>query len=168
LLAILKGINYKTKKGMVMLQYITKAVSYIFIFIIFYFVYRVMVMIYLDIKVMSRKKSGLPESDAYLKLINLRSQFDFLIHESYNIGEEETIGRSRKNSIKIDDPFLSQFHARIFKKGNDYYIEDLGSTNGTKLNGEPLGDEAVQLMDNDKIEFGRIAFLFVMPYANKD
>ncbi|NLM50448.1 MAG: FHA domain-containing protein, partial [Clostridiaceae bacterium] len=71
-----------------MLQYITKAVSYIFIFIIFYFVYRVMVMIYLDIKVMSRKKSGLPESDAYLKLINLRSQFDFLIHESYNIGEE--------------------------------------------------------------------------------
>ncbi|NLM50319.1 MAG: FHA domain-containing protein, partial [Clostridiaceae bacterium] len=88
--------------------------------------------------------------------------------ESYNIGEEETIGRSRKNTIKIDDPFLSQFHARIFKKGNDYYIEDLGSTNGTKLNGEPLGDEAVQLMDNDKIEFGRIAFLFVMPYANKD
>ena len=39
-----------------------------------------------------------------------------------------------------DDTFVSQVHARVFRRDGDVYVEDLGSRNGTFVNGEPIGD----------------------------
>ena len=47
-----------------------------------------------------------------------------------------TIGRSPQSEIQIDDPFASARHARIFERDGFYYVEDMGSTNGTYLNGQ--------------------------------
>ncbi|MCA1727296.1 MAG: FHA domain-containing protein [Actinobacteria bacterium] len=44
------------------------------------------------------------------------------------------IGRAEACQIRLDDTYSSQFHARIFSKGDEWYVEDLGSTNGTYLN----------------------------------
>ena len=49
---------------------------------------------------------------------------------------------------------------RIIKDDGIFYIEDLGSANGTLLNGEPI-TEAIELKDKDLIDVGRIEFLFV-------
>lgn len=61
-----------------------------------------------------------------------------------------TIGRELGNDIKIDNPAVSGIHARIGIEGNDVYIEDAQSTNGTYLNGKKIekqiikaGDEAI-------------------------
>ena len=55
-----------------------------------------------------------------------------------DIGDSATLGRSQTADIKVDDPFASSAHARIFPRGQFMFIEDMGSTNGTALNGRQL------------------------------
>ena len=56
----------------------------------------------------------------------------------FTIGDGTTIGRSPTADVRIDDPFASSAHARIFPRGQFMHIEDMGSTNGTFLNGRQL------------------------------
>lgn len=53
-----------------------------------------------------------------------------------------TIGRKEGNTIVLKDPYISSHHARIYKDESEYIIEDLGSTNGTYLNGNPIVNRA--------------------------
>ena len=149
-----------------MQTFFSKILTYIFVFIIYIFIYVIIRMIFSDIQMMYRKKTG-GLAEAYLKLINLRRDLDFPVDESYEIEDNEIIGRGKKCSIIVPDRFLSVKHSRIFKNSGKFYIEDLGSTNGTFLNGTELGDVAVELLDGDKIRVGRVTFLFVLPAAAK-
>lgn len=57
---------------------------------------------------------------------------------------------------------VSRIHARITKEGEDYYLEDMNSTNGTSRNGTPLHyKEKVKLEKNDKILFAKERYRFV-------
>ncbi len=56
----------------------------------------------------------------------------------FEIAESATLGRSPSADVRIDDPYASSAHARIFPRGQFMYIEDMGSTNGTYLNGRQL------------------------------
>ena len=49
-----------------------------------------------------------------------------------------SIGRGDEADVRIEDKFASSIHCRIYSRGPSYYVEDMGSTNGTYLNGEPL------------------------------
>ena len=64
-----------------------------------------------------------------------------------------TLGRSANSDIEVDDPFASSAHARIFPRGDFMYIEDVGSTNGTYLNGRQVR-RAEQLKMADTIRIG--------------
>jgi pSer/pThr/pTyr-binding forkhead associated (FHA) protein len=57
---------------------------------------------------------------------------------TFDIGEGATLGRSDGAAIRVDDPFASSAHARIFPRGDYMYLEDMGSTNGTYLNGRQV------------------------------
>ncbi|HYP47617.1 MAG TPA: FHA domain-containing protein [Thermoleophilaceae bacterium] len=57
---------------------------------------------------------------------------------TFDIGAGATLGRSDHAEIRVDDPFASSAHARIFPRGEYMYVEDMGSTNGTYLNGRQL------------------------------
>ncbi len=64
-----------------------------------------------------------------------------------------TIGRSRSNGIPLSDQFVSHMHARVYPNGHFFFIEDLGSTNGTFLNGHKV-NEPTQLKVRDLVSFG--------------
>lgn len=51
---------------------------------------------------------------------------------------ETTIGRAAGCGVVIDDARVSKLHTRVFNSGGVWYVEDLGSTNGTLVDGEPL------------------------------
>ena len=142
--------------------FMSSIMTYVFVAIIYMFIFVIIRMISKDIRVMYRKKSG-GIADAYLKLINLRHELDFMVDESYEVSENEIIGRGKKCDISIGDKYLSVKNTRIFKASGKFYIEDLDSTNGTYLNGSALGNKAVELLDGDKISLGRTNFLFVLP-----
>lgn len=61
--------------------------------------------------------------------------------------ERMTIGRSRASDILIDDPAVSAEHAVIVTVGGDSFLEDLNSTNGTQVNGQPVRKHFLQIGD---------------------
>ena len=68
------------------------------------------------------------------------------------------IGRSPDNDLILRDPATSGHHARIERRGAQFYIIDLGSTNGSLVNGEPVQEK--ELKHGDKITIGQNAVKF--------
>ena len=73
--------------------------------------------------------------------------------EEFDLADGITMGRAASAEVKVDDPFASAAHARIFPRGDFMYIEDMGSTNGTFLNGRQLR-KPEQLKVADVIRIG--------------
>ena len=69
------------------------------------------------------------------------------------IGPSMTIGRAPECELLIDDTYASSQHARIFGKNGTWYVEDLGSTNGTFVNDQKLAAPAM-VQPGDKIRVG--------------
>lgn len=67
-----------------------------------------------------------------------------------------SIGRAPDNSVSIDDRMISQYHALIERRGESFHLIDLGSTNGTLVNAEPVTVER-SLQNGDQILIGGIA-----------
>lgn len=73
-----------------------------------------------------------------------------------------TIGRRPSNDIHIDNLAVSGEHAAVLKMGNDYFIEDLDSTNGTVINTKPAKKHFLQ--HGDLIELGK----YQLKYVNEE
>ena len=72
---------------------------------------------------------------------------------TFDVRNGATLGRADSAEIRIDDPFASSAHARVFSRGEFMYVEDMGSTNGTYLNGRQL-KTAERLKMADVIRIG--------------
>jgi len=66
-----------------------------------------------------------------------------------------SLGRDVNNSIVVEDPFASAEHAVLTFRGRDWYLEDLGSTNGTYVNGN-LVEGVAPLGFGDEIQIGQV------------
>ena len=69
-----------------------------------------------------------------------------------------SIGRLPDNTIVVDNPAVSGRHARVFREGDHYVVEDLKSTNGTFINDKPVARHT--LVDGDVILIGKHALTF--------
>ena len=78
---------------------------------------------------------------------------------SFELGDGATMGRTDGSDIPVDDPFASSVHARIFPRGQFMYIEDMGSTNGTYLNGRRLRS-AERLKVGDTVRIGETEYRY--------
>ncbi len=87
------------------------------------------------------------------------------IHEF--VGQKLTVGRLVDNDVTLDDGSVSGRHAEVDLSGDVAVLRDLGSTNGTFLNGEQVTGEAA-LREGDEIYFGgvRSVFMEAVPAAS--
>jgi pSer/pThr/pTyr-binding forkhead associated (FHA) protein len=69
-----------------------------------------------------------------------------------------TIGRSKDNTIPIDNPTVSGHHCSIIRNGDRYLLRDLESTNGTRLNSKDVTES--KLLPKDIVQVGSVEFLF--------
>jgi len=77
--------------------------------------------------------------------------------------ERITIGRRPQNDIQIENLAVSGEHACIVTILNDSFLEDLGSTNGTLVNGNPIKKHILQ--NNDVVEIGKYKMKYVVEVA---
>lgn len=74
---------------------------------------------------------------------------------AFALGDELTVGRSPGCGVSLpEDTFVSSVHARVFRRPDGYYVEDLGSTNGTFVGGQRL-EGPVRLEPGDRFQAGQ-------------
>jgi len=90
----------------------------------------------------------------------LSLQFGTSVLKEYSVhAQEVTIGRAPQSSIGIDNPAVSYNHARIFWQDGVYYVQDLGSLNGTFLNGNRITQAPLSFGDTIAVGKHTIRFL---------
>jgi len=78
--------------------------------------------------------------------------------QEFALADEAVIGRSRNCEVTVSGPSVSRRHARIIRNGAGYAVEDLGSANGTRVNGQPV--QTLDLAHGDVIGIGHFKFAF--------
>ncbi len=75
------------------------------------------------------------------------------------LGRRILVGRAPSADVRIDDPRVSRLHARIEMRDDGVYVEDLGSRNGTLVDGAPVASSR-QLSSGDEITIGTASIIF--------
>jgi pSer/pThr/pTyr-binding forkhead associated (FHA) protein len=110
------------------------------------------------IKALKNKPTSTVGFDAPAKLIDLMHDDDV---REYALKDDTTsIGRIGTNDIRLLDEMVSGHHAKIIRFQNNYFIEDITSTNGSFVNGKRI--RKCVLKDGDKISFGPYKLMFQM------
>jgi diguanylate cyclase (GGDEF)-like protein len=78
-----------------------------------------------------------------------------------------TMGRHATNQLAIDDDSISRFHARFVQEEGKYFVEDLGSRNGTFIQGKRI--TRAEIKDDDWVQMGaRVAFRFALTDSRQE
>jgi hypothetical protein len=102
----------------------------------------------------ARRRPALPDLSAGVDpTLEVVAAMGYEPGTTFDVRHGATLGRSDSAEIRIDDPFASSAHARVFSRGEFMFVEDMGSTNGTYLNGRQL-KTAERLKMADVIRIG--------------
>jgi hypothetical protein len=103
--------------------------------------------------------AALSDRGGGLPLLRVSSAPGLRAGSAFDLSGGALLGRSAEADIVLGDQFSSSRHARLVPQGDAIVLEDLGSTNGTYLNGEPLTGPQ-PLHDGDAIRIGDSEFTF--------
>lgn len=131
------------------LRYFILALMYVFLIFVIRAIYRDMRTPAASRK--KRKKQSRPQLVVVAADKNLGARYRLL--------DEVLLGRAPDSNIVLDDTYASQQHARLFESGDSYCVEDLGSTNGTYVNGRKIS-YPLELRSGDRIKIGKTVFEF--------
>lgn len=124
------------------------------IYIIIFLALRIM---YKDIKSGGKKHRTSNRKSFGLEVVNAGNNSNLRKGGVIPVRGEISIGRKHDNLLVLDDPYASGYHARVYMKNNDCILEDLGSTNGTLLNGDKVNGREY-LNAGDEIRIGSTSF----------
>ena len=99
-------------------------------------------------------QAAMPRPASALEMIE-PAESSFYEGTTFPLDHYTTVGRHADNTIAIDDSFVSGSHAELAFDGGGWWLQDLGSTNGTRLNNQPVRSR-VRISDGDIIQFGRV------------
>ncbi|MCU1378856.1 MAG: hypothetical protein JWN29_1839 [Acidimicrobiales bacterium] len=77
--------------------------------------------------------------------------------QRYALEDEVTMGRAAGCTVTLDDSYASQLHARVFRRDDGLHVEDLGSTNGTYVNGKKV-TAPLPINRGDRVKVGATVF----------
>jgi FHA domain-containing protein len=114
---------------------------------------------YADATGMHAAADGLGDGPGGMPRLRVHSAAGLRSGVAYDLSDGAVLGRGEQADIQLEDSFASTRHARLVPSGDVMVLEDLGSTNGTYLNGEPLRG-AAPLHEGDRIRIGDSEFSF--------
>jgi hypothetical protein len=127
------------------------AVRLLFLALIYLFLFRVIRALLRDLRAAAREPVDRP---GRLVIVESPSGEPPAGH-SYGLDVITALGRDVNNAIVIDDPFASAEHAVLTFRGRSWYLEDLGSTNGSYINGRPV-DGVAPIGFGDELQIGEV------------
>jgi pSer/pThr/pTyr-binding forkhead associated (FHA) protein len=135
------------------------ALKYLFLALLFLFLARVIRVVVLEMRSPALAGAGAgapaasgkaPKRGGRLRILEPADRKG----ETYTLQDELTVGRGGGCGVVLpDDQFVSTVHARLFRRGDDLFVEDLGSRNGTFVNGERI-QAPTRLRRGDRVQFG--------------
>ncbi len=127
------------------------AVRILFLALIYLFLARVIRALLRDVRAAAREPDARPG-----RLVILASPSgEPPAGHSFALDVVTPIGRDVNNAIVVEDPFASADHAVLTFRGRSWYLEDLGSTNGTYINGRPVAGVA-PIGFGDELQIGEV------------
>jgi hypothetical protein len=152
----------------VSLEWTLLAMRLLAVAVLYVFLAVVVLIIWRDLRSAASTQPGQGERDqlsvdvpaGWLRLIasgdtSLQSMDAFALFPS------TTLGRATDNDVVLSDAWVSLRHARIERRDEEWWLSDLGSQNGTRLNGAPV-TTPVPLADGDVIGIGEMEMVFEM------
>jgi len=136
---------------------------YVFLVLLYVFVFLVAGVVYRELRPAPRPR----KERAAPKRMRARGKASLLIagapgrkkQASWELGDEVIMGRAGECAISLNDEFASNMHAKIYQVEGRYYVEDLGSTNGTYVNGRRI-NYPTELRGGDLVKIGRTVMEF--------
>jgi pSer/pThr/pTyr-binding forkhead associated (FHA) protein len=148
--------------------FVLAVLKYAFLALLYFFVFRAIRSVALDVSGRRRAattqvaaqpaakqpkpakggKPGKPPTQLILRTENGKKTGTFSLREPLQIGRAEAC------HVRLDDRYSSQFHARLYPKDGGWFLEDLGSTNGTYLNRQRV-QGTHEIHAGDQIRIGR-------------
>lgn len=132
-----------------------------FIALIYLFLYQVGRVSVRELVTIGQISSSMPQqapmqamASGRLEMVD-RAESSWQNGTSFALDYYTTIGRNAENAIAINDGFVSGNHAEISFNQGAWWLVDIGSTNGTQINGQPVQGK-VQLNNGDIVSFGRV------------
>jgi pSer/pThr/pTyr-binding forkhead associated (FHA) protein len=127
------------------------AVQILLLAVLYAFLGTVLVYLWLDERRAVKGAATFPP--AHLTLLSDSAQPGFPLSAS------TLIGRAADNAIRLDDPLVSAYHARLSYAGGQWLLEDLGSRNGSKVNDLKI-DSPIALASGDELQIGSARLRF--------
>ena len=134
------------------------AVRILFLALLYLFLARVIRVLVRDLRAAAREPTERPG-----RLVVLESPGgEPGVGRAFGLDVITSLGRDVNNAIVIDDPFASAEHAVLTYRGRNWYLEDLGSTNGSYVNGHPTSGVAA-LGFGDEVQIGQVRLRLERP-----
>lgn len=130
---------------LLILRIIIAVALYAFLFILLLTLWR-------DLKEREGKRIALPA--AHLLTISGEG-----LKKAYQLEEANLLGRAKDNTLTLPESTISAYHARISCRDGTWWLEDLGSRNGTSINDVPVAEPAV-ITFGDEIHLGSVIVRF--------
>jgi len=138
----------------------------LFVFLLYFFLYQVIRVTLRELTVLAARPgaaapvaSADPEPGGRLVVVD-GAESGVPPGAAFPLAAVTTVGRRAGNTIAIEEPFLSAEHAELAYDNGRWWLRDLGSTNGTFVNDDPV-TVATGIRAGDIVQFGRIKLRFV-------
>ncbi|MEG6615242.1 FHA domain-containing protein [Peptococcaceae bacterium 1198_IL3148] len=146
-----------------MIDVVLLILRYCFLAMFYLFLFKLTLAILADLRRPPEETAiqlGSPGGDGAALVVLFSSDEQLEPDTQIPLGNKTLFGRTNNSDIKIQDNFVSAKHAQITYRDHQYWLEDLGSLNGTYLN-EIKIDKATAIADGDRIRVGGVSFQFV-------
>jgi pSer/pThr/pTyr-binding forkhead associated (FHA) protein len=145
--------------------FVLSVLKYALVVLLYFFVFRAVRSVTFDVAGRRRERGAAPARPAAAAAARPsrggKPPSQVVVHDpdaarprSVRLSGSTDIGRAEACAIRLDDTYVSQMHARLYGQDGAWYVEDLGSTNGTFLNDRRV-EQPVEVHAGDIVKVGK-------------
>jgi len=145
--------------------FVLTVLKIVFLALLYFFIYRAIRSVVVDLRPATRAQAGRAQPAIKPKAGGKAPRSVVIVDEhgskveTLRLDGTLQVGRAEACQVRLPDTYASTFHARIFSRDGSWFLEDLGSTNGTYLNQRRITSPA-ELRAGDKVRIGKTTLEF--------